>query len=147
MWNQRSRGRLRVTNQPKITQRIQTRCTVKAATASIRYKFNTVLVSVRQCNKRFYSHDRRPLSSKILALKQRDVELALISERMPKPESPSFANPAKDGPPARRVGEATLRGVPSVCHLSSSEAVERACTRKGNLASLSESEPEYLSPI
>src|SRR5712691_5374762 len=139
MWNQRSRGRLRVTNQPKITQRIQTRCTVKAATASIRYKFNTVLVSVRQCNKRFYSHDRRPLSSKILALKQQDVELALISERMPKPESPPFANPAKDGPPARRVGEANTSW--------STVAVERACTRKGNLASLSESEPEYLSPI
>src|SRR2546426_12210179 len=36
------------------------------------------------------------------------------------------------------IREATLRGVPSVCHLSSSEAVEGACTRKGNLASLSE---------
>src|SRR2546422_9441176 len=131
MWNQRSRGRLRVTNQPQVTHRIQTRCTVKAATESIRYKFNTALISVRQCNKRFYSYDRRPPSSKILALKQRDVELALISERMPKPESPPFANPAKDGPPGRRVGETTLLGVPSVCHLNSSVAVEKVCTTKG----------------
>src|SRR5205807_4927038 len=122
MWNQRSRGRLRVTNQPQVTHRIQTRCTVKAATESIRYKFNTALISVRQCNKRFYSYDRRPPSSKILALKQRDVELALISERMPKPESPPFANPAKDGPPARRVGEANASW--------STEAVERARTTK-----------------